>query len=93
LENSEQRGGVIDLMIGGKVIESRAEGEKTRLWVMDHRQTSDELLVYVETQAEMPQPGDDVWWQAGFVYWTPADHRFVDQRIPRIGYSFSPREY
>ena len=77
-------------MIGGKVIEVRPEGQKTRLWVMDHRQSSAEAAIYVETQTEMPVPGDDVWWQARLAYWTPADRRFTDRPMPRVGYSFMP---
>lgn len=76
-------------MVGGKIIEVRPEAEKTRLWVMDHR-NGDECAIYVEPQAEMPQCGDDVWWQGRSAYWTPSDRRFTDRRIPRIGYSFQP---
>ena len=77
------------MMVGGKIIEIRPEGEKLRLWVMDHRST-DECAIYIETQAEMPQLGDDIWWQSRFAYWTPADRRFTDRPIPRVGYSFEP---
>lgn len=74
-------------MVGGKIIEIRPEGEKSRLWVMDHR-NGDECAIYIDTQTEMPQLGDDIWWQSRVAYWTPADHRFTDRPIPRVGYSF-----
>jgi hypothetical protein len=77
-------------MVGGKIIEVKPEGEKTRLWVMDHRDAHDEAAIYVETQPDMPEPGDDIWWQGRFAMWTPADRRFVDRELPRVGYSFSP---
>ena len=77
-------------MVGGKVIETRVEGDVTRLWVMDHRTSNDECAIRIETQPELPQPGDDVWWQGRNCYWTPTDRRFIDRAIPRVGYSHEP---
>ncbi len=76
-------------MIGGKVIEVRSEGDKTRLWCIDSG-GQDELAVYVKTTAELPACGDDIWWQGREVMWTPADRRFTDKHLERIGYSFDP---
>jgi hypothetical protein len=80
-------------MVGGKIIEVRDDRRAgtTRLWVMDNRPPHDEAAIYVETQAEMPVAGDAVWWQGRSAMWTPADRRFVDRVLPRIGYSFTPR--
>jgi hypothetical protein len=75
------------MMVGGKVIECRREGERTRLWCMD---AGDELAIYVKTEPEMPAPGDIVWWQDRVALWTPADRRFTDRKLERIGYSFDP---
>jgi hypothetical protein len=78
-------------MIGGRVIEVRREPEVARIWVMDP-DNSDELAIWVEPVADLPEPGDTVWWHSRQALWTPRDRRFVDWIIPRIGYSFDPRK-
>lgn len=75
-------------MVGGKIIEVRPEGEKTRIWCIDKH---DECAIYIESVADGPQPGDQIWWQGRAAMWTPADKRFVDKELRRIGYSFDPR--
>lgn len=78
-------------MVGGKVIEVRPEGERTRLWVLDARRgRSDEARVYVATEAEMPACGDDVWWQSPWILWTPADRRFADRKLRKVSDAVAP---
>jgi hypothetical protein len=31
--------------------------------------------------------GDGVWWQSGYLFWTPADKHVQDVPLPRKGYS------
>lgn len=75
-------------MVGGKIIEVRREGERTRIWCVDG---SDECAIYIETPSEMPALGDMLWWQGRTAFWTPADKRFVERELTRIGFSFDPR--
>lgn len=76
-------------MVGGRIIEVRPEGSKTRLWCIDK---NDECAIYVETTPELPQPGDQLWWQGRAAFWTPADKRFVEKKLSRVGFSFDPRQ-
>lgn len=77
-------------MIGGRVIEVRPEGDKTRIWVVDTQVPFDEAAIYVFTQSEMPEVGDSVWWQGRKAYWTPVNRRFLDRPLDRFGSSFDP---
>ncbi len=77
-------------MVGGRVIEVRRAGDLIRLWVADTR-SHGELAILVRPAPEMPEPGDGVWWQGSGAYWTPADRRFEDRRLERVGSAFDPR--
>ena len=79
------------MCVGGKVIEVKPEGDKTRVWVMD-ASSNDEAAIYIKNESEMPSCGDSVWWQGRFAYWTPKDERFVEREMQRIGFSFTPKE-
>lgn len=92
-------------MIGGTLIEVRAVDLGTkdaprlcwRLWAADPRTPAgepDECAVHAEVQLRdtHPRPGDAVWWQAGHVYWTPADRHVVDHPLVKVGNSFDPRK-
>ncbi|APX88627.1 hypothetical protein BV394_01865 [Brevirhabdus pacifica] len=77
-------------MVGGKIIEIMPIGKTpegrsvSRLWCVDR--SGDECAVHVEDAPAMPLLGDEVWWQAGKVYW---DH---DRReLRKVGYSYDPR--
>jgi hypothetical protein len=77
------------MMVGGEVIETvKADG---RVWVncRDRTYPKDACAIYVERNADAEQiaHGDGVWWQGGYAMWTPADRRFTDRKIPRIGFS------
>lgn len=80
-------------MVGGKVIEVRIVDDKMRIWCAGVRgDEPHELAVYVKPYADCKvQPGDDIWWQGNKVYWTPADRSVIDVPLPKIGYSFDPR--
>lgn len=81
-------------MVGGKVIEVKRMTTENgrdviRVWCVDK---FDECAIYIEPQKDSPLPGDSVWWQGRVAMWTPADRRFVDKELPRVGYSFDPRQ-
>ncbi|KQP52971.1 hypothetical protein ASF34_00950 [Methylobacterium sp. Leaf106] len=46
---------------------------------------ADETCVYAEPQTSMPEIGDDIWWQAGAIYFDGDQ-----QHLKKVGYSFSP---
>lgn len=80
-------------MVGGTLIDvmpTTCEGiPVVRLWAV---QKLDELAVHVEPSDELPAVGDEIWWQDHTVFWTPADKRFRDRPLRKIGYSFDPGE-
>ena len=77
-------------MVGGTVIEAAQDATGIRLWCADRN--GDECAVHVEDPQRMIQVGDQVWWQAGKVYWTPkGSDKARDIAFPKIGYSFDPR--
>ena len=76
-------------MVGGKLIEvAEIEPGVTRLWCVGTRgsEVNDECAVHVETAPAMPLVGDEIWWQAGKVYWD-RDRR----QLRKIGNSYDPR--
>ena len=84
-------------MVGGSVIEVRpmkAHGsgrDVIRLWCLDATNGGrDECAVYTAPADKLPAVGDQVWWQGGFIYWTPAG-RHEERKLPKIGNSFDPR--
>lgn len=75
-------------MVGGTVIEGR---DVLRLWCMDKR-NGDELAVYADPdEGEDIKVGDEVWWQGDTIYWTDQERVYIDRPVPKIGYSFNPR--
>lgn len=93
-------------MVGGVVIGVVARGDEALLTVADARHANDECAVRCglrradDGRPVSVQPGDQVWWQCGKVYWTPtgslcrytdADDAFTgkvaDIPLPKIGYS------
>lgn len=73
-------------MVGGWIIEiipSDIAGE-TQITCVDR--AGDERCVIVETTHTMPLLGDEIWWQAGKVYWDK-DRR----QLRKIGNSFDPQ--
>jgi hypothetical protein len=80
-------------MIGGKVLQVvhlHADNEIELLCVDTDHAIHDECVVRIQAGIDIPQVGDDVWWQSGVVYWTPADRRFMDRPIKKVGYSCTP---
>jgi hypothetical protein len=79
--------------IGGQIIEirrmtlvdpdnQRARIDVIRLWTVDKQ--GDEVCVYVEPADQMPLIREEIWWQAGKVYFGR------DMRVlKKIGCSFS----
>lgn len=79
-------------MVGGKIIDSAVchvcNPPRQYLWVMDG---TTEMQISVRLAEIHPEIGDSVWWQGDKAYWTPADGRFADKAIERLGYSHSPK--
>jgi len=75
------------------IIEVAHFGDRVRLWCMDRYDQSrekvlgsyNEAAVYIDAAGEIPAVGDDVWWGSDTVYWTPADGRFHNRRLSRVG--------
>jgi len=64
-------------MVGGTVIEVVPEAGRVWLNVRDIYHPNDTCAVYVERnpQSVLITPGDALWWQGGFCYWTPQANR------------------
>ena len=88
-------------MVGGTIIEVRtmkAHGsgrDVLRLWCVDKR-NGDECAVYTEPyigqNVNLPEVGDEIWWQGRTIFWSDPERTWVDCSIPKIGFSFDPRE-
>lgn len=81
-------------MIGGRVIELKGDvvrGQNVRrVWCMDRN--GDECAIYVAMpDGESIAIGDQVWWQGRNAYWTALGGK-EDVSLPRIGFSFDPRQ-
>ncbi len=73
------------MSVGGRIIQiDKAREGVSRLWVVDGM---DETCVHVETEAEMPALGENVWWQGGQVMWDQ-DRR----KLRKVGYSHQPHD-
>jgi len=83
-------------VVGGKIIEMRPmtimagdyPGKPTyviRLWCVSTK-NADEAAVYARLEDVMPQVGDEIWWQAGHIYFD-GDKR----SLRKVAYSFDPR--
>lgn len=81
-------------MVGRKVIETITLND--RVWINCEGRFV-ECAIYVERteEAESVSPGDSLWWQSNWAYWTAYDGELAvgkeDVKIPRIGFSGVPR--
>lgn len=80
------------MSVGGKIIEkvpkTLEDGRHViRYWVVDEYRPGwfDETCVYAEPSESEPRLGDEIWWQAGKIYFD-ADK----QQLTKVGYSFNP---
>ena len=83
------------MSVGGRLIEMRPytlrdrdnpafSRDVLRLWVVDR--SGDETIVYADPSADvLPVIGDDIWWQAGKIYFNQDKNSLV-----KIAYSHSP---
>jgi hypothetical protein len=72
-------------MVGGRIIEiSVVQSGVSCLWCVDRN--GDECAVKVENTPAMPLLGDEIWWQAGVVYWD-SDRR----QLRKVGNSYDPQ--
>lgn len=74
-------------MVGGYIIQITSKGNGvTQLWCVETKNVgATELAVDVKDAPAMPLVGDEVWWQAGKVYWD-RDRR----ELEKVGYSYDP---
>ena len=89
-------------MVGGYVIENiitnisdkaiDLEGDCVRrLWAIDRN--GDESAVYASSeQAKFVEPGDQIWWQSGTIYWSNQKGSLKDIPIQKIRFSFDLRK-
>lgn len=77
------------MSVGGKVIEV-INIEPRKVWVNTFDKYS-ECAIYCDPSSlpfgEKIQPGDTLWWQGGFAYWTPKERHIVEFKIKKIGFS------
>lgn len=73
-------------MIGGWVIEITSD----RLWCVNG---SDELAVHFENDRDvrLPELGEEIWWQAGRIYYGGPDPKHGEISLRKFGYSHDPR--
>lgn len=71
-------------MVGGRVIETLDTGD--RVWV-NCRERDSTTAIYLERtfEARSISPGDIIWWQGKYAFWTPKVGGFHDRRLTRIG--------
>jgi len=74
--------------VGGRTAEVPTVGGHTRLLCMDG---ADKAANCMESAAELPTPGDHVWWQGRHTRWMPQDCRFTEWPHARVGYRFDPQ--
>jgi hypothetical protein len=81
-------------MVGGKVIETMnvtVDG-KPRVWVNvrgtgGERRSECAIWLAGTFAARCVEPGDQIWWQGDWAFWTPRSLAFQDHRLLRIGCS------
>ena len=73
-------------MIGGWVIERTED----RLWCVNG---SDELAVHFENDrnVRLPKLGEEIWWQAGRIYYGGPDPKHGEISLRKVGYSHDQR--
>lgn len=76
-------------MVGGVIEAVTPRGNAWRIVVIDKREGgTDWASVTIERSPHYyPRPGDSLWWQGRYAYWTPADKSQQDVRLERIGYA------
>lgn len=78
-------------MIGGRAIEiDRDRKGDVRLWV--YQPGEGEACVHAEDDmgAGLPSLGQEVWWQAGRIYFGGPDPKHGEVSLRKIGYSHAP---
>jgi hypothetical protein len=78
-------------MVGGVVFGTRRTERYRYAIGVQERHGTNRLWIDVEYReggaAVAIEPGDTVWWQGDFVYWTPKGGRLQDHKIKRLSYS------
>jgi hypothetical protein len=80
-------------MIGGTVESVTPDGERIKIVVTETTyERADYCAIRVKPSADARavKPGEGLWWQGGFAYWTPANRSRRDVALERVGYSFDP---
>ncbi len=77
------------MSIGGKVVEVVPHSKGVWVNTKENPKYNNTVAINVETTQESLsiEPGDNVWWQGGWAYWTKADESIVEKRLQRVGFS------
>ncbi len=81
------------MSVGGRIIEigpyvlwdkddPKVRRDVIRIWVIDRENV--ETIVYAEPAAELPRHGEEIWWQAGTIFFAN-DHC----KLKKVAYSHS----
>lgn len=65
-------------MVGGTVIEVVESASRVWVNVRDDAHPRDTCAVYLEPAGLVVTPGDALWWQGEFCYWTPKAKRVAE---------------
>lgn len=76
-------------MTGGRIKRVYKLQDRMSVWVLDGK---DELAIDIEPNDCPLRPGDGIWWQDRYAYWTPVSRTILDVAIHRIGYTYTVSE-
>ena len=77
------------MSVGGRVVE--VVPHKKGVWINTKENPSytNTIAINVETSSTSLsiRPGDKIWWQGGWAYWTKSDESVIERKLHRIGFS------
>ena len=77
------------MSVGGRVVEVIPMIDKVWINTKENPNYTNTVAIYIELtkDALSINPGDKVWWQGGFAFWTKEDESIIERRLKRLGYS------
>lgn len=77
------------MSVGGKVIEVVPYLKGVWINTKENPSYNNTVAINVATSADSLsiRPGDKIWWQGNWAYWTKEDESIVEKRLERIGFS------
>lgn len=85
------------MSVGGRVVETIVLDDRVWVNTVDDPRGRNQCAIYVERTPESRtiSPGDVVWWQGAWAFWTPVlttkERPFVERKLKRIGFSGVPK--